>query len=58
MAATAFVALIFLCICAILLGAVASPPIRWVVIVCAAISLILIVIGGLSITIGGPAVHG
>lgn len=55
MAATVLVALIFLCICVILLGAYSPPPTRWVIIVCAAISLILVVLGGLSVSIGGPA---
>lgn len=51
-----FVALIFLCICAILLGAMAAPPVKWVVVVCAVLALILVVLGGMSITIG-PAAH-
>jgi len=42
-------AFILLCVCAIVLGAMASSPVRWVVVGLAVLALLLVVVGGLPL---------
>ncbi len=45
-------AFIFICIALILLGALASKPIGWVVVVLSVIALLLVLLGGVNVSIG------